>query len=84
VTLGTPTRVAVVDDHDAVWAGLNALLTTEPGILPVGDADRAEAVWPLLEGDPDGPAGGNAMPPVSPHLLEAAASAPTRHGGFAH
>ena len=44
----TPIRVAVVDDHAAVRAGLNALLTTEPGILPVGDADRAEAVWPLL------------------------------------
>jgi DNA-binding NarL/FixJ family response regulator len=44
----TPIRVAIVDDHQAVRAGLNALLTTEPGIRPVGDADRAEAVWPLL------------------------------------
>ena len=44
----TPIRVAIVDDHQAVRAGLNALLTTEPGIVPVGDADRAEAVWPLL------------------------------------
>jgi len=46
--MATPIRVAVVDDHEAVRAGLNALLTTESGILPVGDADRAEAVWPLL------------------------------------
>ena len=48
MTITTPIRVAIVDDHAAVRAGLNALLTTEPGILPVGDADRAEAVWPLL------------------------------------
>ena len=48
VTPTPPIRVAIVDDHHAVRAGLNALLTTEPGILPVGDADRAEAVWPLL------------------------------------
>ena len=48
MTPATPIRVAVVDDHQAVRAGLNALLTTESGILPVGEADRAEAVWPLL------------------------------------
>lgn len=48
MTITTPIRVAIIDDHQAVRAGLNALLATEPGILPVGDADRAEAVWPLL------------------------------------
>lgn len=47
MTRVAPIRVAVVDDHQAVRSGLKALLTTEPGILPVGDADRAEAVWPL-------------------------------------
>lgn len=41
-------RVAIVDDHHAVRVGLEALLRSEPGVLPVGAAERAEAVPPLI------------------------------------
>ena len=41
-------RVAVVDHHPALRAGLEAILGEQPGIAPVGSAaDRCE-LWPLL------------------------------------
>lgn len=41
-------RVAIVDDHAAVHAGLDALLRATPDVTPVGVAERAEQVAPLL------------------------------------
>jgi DNA-binding NarL/FixJ family response regulator len=41
-------RVAVLDDHPAVRAGLQAILATEPDLIPVGSAADEEQVWPLL------------------------------------
>lgn len=41
-------RVAVLDDHEAIRAGLNGLLRSEPGIVPVGTAADEGELWPLL------------------------------------
>jgi DNA-binding NarL/FixJ family response regulator len=41
-------RVAVLDDHPAVRAGLAATLEPEPDLVAVGSAADEEAVWPLL------------------------------------
>lgn len=47
-------RVAVVDDHQAVRMGLRALLRSEPDVVPVGTAEHAGEVAPLvLRTDPD-------------------------------
>jgi DNA-binding NarL/FixJ family response regulator len=41
-------RVAVLDDHPAVRAGLEAILAAEPDLIPVGSAADEEGLWPLL------------------------------------
>jgi DNA-binding NarL/FixJ family response regulator len=41
-------RVAVLDDHPAVRAGLQAILAPEPDLVAVGSAADEEEVWPLL------------------------------------
>jgi DNA-binding NarL/FixJ family response regulator len=41
-------RVAVVDDHYAVRLGLNAALTAQPDMEPVGAASSAAELTPLL------------------------------------
>jgi DNA-binding NarL/FixJ family response regulator len=41
-------RVAVLDDHPAVRAGLHAILEPEPDLVAVGSAADEEEVWPLL------------------------------------
>jgi DNA-binding NarL/FixJ family response regulator len=41
-------RVAVLDDHPAVRAGLEAILAREPDLIGVGSAADAEELWPLL------------------------------------
>lgn len=41
-------RIAIVDDHPALRAGLEAVLRSEPGIEPVGAAGRQEEILPLL------------------------------------
>ena len=41
-------RVAVVDDHPAVRLGLESALRSEPGLIPVGTAQRPEDVAPLV------------------------------------
>jgi DNA-binding NarL/FixJ family response regulator len=41
-------RIVVIDDHPALRAGLETVLRSEPGLVPVGSAERAEEVWPLL------------------------------------
>jgi DNA-binding NarL/FixJ family response regulator len=41
-------RVAVVDDHPAIRAGLALVIDAEPDMAHVGDAARAEEVEPLL------------------------------------
>lgn len=41
-------RIVIVDDHPAVRIGLKTALEAEPGIVPVGSADSAEQLWPLL------------------------------------
>lgn len=41
-------RVAIVDDHPAVRIGLNAALRAEPDIEPVGSANGAGDLEPLL------------------------------------
>jgi two-component system response regulator DevR len=47
-------RVAVIDDHPALVAGLTAVLRAEPGIIPVGTAaDAAEAEHMLYRSSPD-------------------------------
>ncbi len=47
-------RVALIDDHPALVAGLTAVLGAEPGIVPVGTAaDAAEAEHLLYRTQPD-------------------------------
>ena len=41
-------RVLVVDDHPVVRAGLEAILRTEPGLIPVGSAEDGDALRALL------------------------------------
>ena len=41
-------RVAFLDDHPAVREGLEAIVSREPDLQPVGFAADEEAVWPLL------------------------------------
>lgn len=42
-------RVAVIDDHPALRAGLHTVLESEPGIVYAGESDGSEeSVWPLL------------------------------------
>src|SRR5690242_9062376 len=41
-------RVAVLDDHAAVRAGVAAILDPEPDIMWVGSAADEEELWPLL------------------------------------
>lgn len=42
-------RVAVVDDHPALRAGLQTVLDAEPDITCVGETDGAEEhIWPML------------------------------------
>ena len=42
-------RVAVVDDHPALRAGLHTVLESEPGIVYAGESSGdEESVWPLL------------------------------------
>jgi len=43
-------RVAVVDDHPALRAGLRTVLDLEPGIVFAGESDGSEEhVWPMLK-----------------------------------
>jgi DNA-binding NarL/FixJ family response regulator len=42
-------RVAFLDDHPAVRAGLQAILATEPDLRLVGFAAGEHELWPLLE-----------------------------------
>jgi DNA-binding NarL/FixJ family response regulator len=41
-------RVAFLDDHPAVRAGLEAILAPEPDLQSVGSAADEEELWPLL------------------------------------
>lgn len=41
-------RIIVVDDHPALRAGLETVLRSEPGIVPVGSAADGLSLWPLL------------------------------------
>jgi DNA-binding NarL/FixJ family response regulator len=43
-----PVGVAVVDDHHAIRAGLEAALATQPGLVCVGTASAVEQLAPLL------------------------------------
>jgi DNA-binding NarL/FixJ family response regulator len=40
--------VAILDDHPAVRAGLEAILAPEPDLRPVGFASREDELWPVL------------------------------------
>ena len=42
------TRIAIVDPHPAVRAGLTALLRAEPGLVPVGSAGTVEEALDLV------------------------------------
>lgn len=42
-------RVAFLDDHPAVRAGLEVMLASEPDLASVGFADNEEQMWALLE-----------------------------------
>jgi DNA-binding NarL/FixJ family response regulator len=42
-------RVAFLDDHPAVRAGLQAILATEPDLRLVGSAAGERELWPVLE-----------------------------------
>ena len=43
-----PIEIAVVDDHHAIRAGLEAAIASQPGLVCVGTASEAEQVAPLL------------------------------------
>ncbi|MGH2920154.1 MAG: response regulator [Solirubrobacteraceae bacterium] len=47
-TVRTMIRVAVLDDHPAVRAGVQAILAPQPDLIAVGSAADEEQVWPLL------------------------------------
>jgi chemotaxis response regulator CheB len=48
-----PIRVAVLDDHAAVRAGLEAIVGSAPGMVSVGSArGEAELYWLLQRTDP--------------------------------
>ncbi len=50
----TPLRVAVLDDHPAVRAGVRAIVDPAPDLRHVGDAATEEELWRLLrEARPD-------------------------------
>ena len=42
-------RVAVLDDHPAIRAGLGAMLASAPDLVSVGFAADEEELWPLLQ-----------------------------------
>jgi DNA-binding NarL/FixJ family response regulator len=43
-------RVAVIDDHPALRAGLRTVLDLEPGIVFAGESDGTnESLWPMLD-----------------------------------
>jgi DNA-binding NarL/FixJ family response regulator len=44
----TPLRVAVLDDHPVVRAGVRAIVESAPDLRHVGDAASEEELWPLL------------------------------------
>jgi DNA-binding NarL/FixJ family response regulator len=44
----TALRVAVLDDHPAVLAGVRAIVASAPDLEHVGDAASEEELWPLL------------------------------------
>jgi DNA-binding NarL/FixJ family response regulator len=47
-------RVAILDHHSAMRAGLDAILRAAAGIVPVGAAADGRELWPLLyRSDPD-------------------------------
>lgn len=41
-------RIVIVDDHPAVRSGLETVLAAERDLVPVGSAEDAAGVWPLL------------------------------------
>jgi DNA-binding NarL/FixJ family response regulator len=42
-------RIAIIDDHPALRAGLHTVLNSEPGLVFAGESDGGEeTVWPLL------------------------------------
>jgi DNA-binding NarL/FixJ family response regulator len=41
-------RIVILDDHPAVRLGLASALRSEPGLLPVGDAQQPDELAPLL------------------------------------
>ncbi len=50
----TPIRVVVVDDHPAMRAGIRAVLDAAPDLHCVGEASKANELWPVLtRTDPD-------------------------------
>jgi DNA-binding NarL/FixJ family response regulator len=42
-------RVALVDDHPAMRAGIRAVLDAAPAIAMVGEASEGRHLWPMLE-----------------------------------
>ena len=43
-----PIRVAIVDRHPTVRAGLDAIIAAQPDLVAVGSAADARELWPLL------------------------------------
>ena len=48
-------RVAFLDDHPAIRAGLEAILATEPDLRLVGSAAGEHELWPLVRDAPAAP-----------------------------
>ena len=41
-------RIVIVDDHPALRTGLDTVLASEPGLVPVGSAGSPGELWPML------------------------------------
>ena len=78
-----PNRILIADDHAVVRSGLRALLSAEPGLEVVGEADNGAETLRLAEAlHPDTVILDISMPPDNG--LHTAQRLKEKHGGTGH